>query len=103
MAGRDRVVHLLRHLERAVQQLGGFRRSADFLFQMASSSIRYGAGVSREVGMDLQNLRAQNVCLMTDRNLSRLPPVKAILESLVKNGVRFKVYDNVRVEPTDSR
>lgn len=52
---------------------------------------------------DLQNLGARNVCLMTDRNLSLLPPVKAVLESLAKNGVNFKVYDNVRVEPTDSR
>lgn len=52
---------------------------------------------------DLQNLRARNVCLMTDKNLSLLPPVKAVLESLAKNGVKYKVYDNVRVEPTDTR
>lgn len=52
---------------------------------------------------DLQNLGAKNVCVMTDRNLSQLPPMKAVLESLVKNGVKYKVYDNVRVEPTDSR
>lgn len=99
---------------------------------MASSNIRYGAGVSREIGMvtrhhhcfiligstvsrwtdslmfnvllqDLKNLGAQNVCLMTDRNLSVLPPFKAVLESLGKNGVQYKVYDNVRVEPTDTR
>lgn len=52
---------------------------------------------------DLQNMGARNVCLMTDKNLSRLPPVKAALESLAKNRVNYKVYDNVRVEPTDSR
>lgn len=52
---------------------------------------------------DLQNLGAQNICLMTDKNLSHLPPVKAVVESLSRNGVKFKVYDNVRVEPTDSR
>lgn len=52
---------------------------------------------------DLQNLGAKNVCVMTDRNLSQLPPMKAVVESLVKNGVKYKVYDNVRVEPTDSR
>ncbi|KAM9321742.1 hydroxyacid-oxoacid transhydrogenase, mitochondrial isoform 2-T2 [Pholidichthys leucotaenia] len=69
---------------------------------MASSNIRYGEGVTREIGMDLQNLGAKNVCLMTDRNLSYLPPMKAVLESLTKNQIRFKVYDNVRVEPTDS-
>ncbi|RVE61306.1 hypothetical protein OJAV_G00169310 [Oryzias javanicus] len=116
MAGRDRIVHLLRQLERAAcrcpahsntfhQAAGSAKctvRTTDYAFEMASSNIRYGPGVSKEIGMDLQNLGARNVCLMTDRNLSLLPPVKAVLESLAKNGVNFKVYDNVRVEPTDS-
>uniref|UniRef100_A0A672I6F0 Hydroxyacid-oxoacid transhydrogenase, mitochondrial n=1 Tax=Salarias fasciatus TaxID=181472 RepID=A0A672I6F0_SALFA len=70
--------------------------------QMASSNIRYGEGVTREIGMDLQNLGARNVCVMTDKNLSSLPPMKAVLESLAKSGVNYKVYDTVRVEPTDS-
>ncbi|KAF6720313.1 Hydroxyacid-oxoacid transhydrogenase, mitochondrial [Oryzias melastigma] len=116
MAGRDRIVHLLRQLERAAcrcpahsntfhQGAGSANctvRTTDYAFEMASSNIRYGPGVSKEIGMDLQNLGACNVCLMTDRNLSLLPSVKAVLESLAKNGVNFKVYDNVRVEPTDS-
>ena len=46
---------------------------------------------------------AKNVCLMTDKNLSRLPPVQTVMDSFVKNGINFKVYDNVRVEPTDRR
>ncbi|XP_007541233.1 hydroxyacid-oxoacid transhydrogenase, mitochondrial isoform X1 [Poecilia formosa] len=114
MAGRDRIVHLLRQLERAACRCpahshtfhqgaaaaGG--RKTDYAFEMASSNIRYGAGVSAEVGMDLQNLGAQNVCLMTDRTVSRLPPMQAVLESLVRNRVRFQVFDDVRVEPTDS-
>lgn len=52
---------------------------------------------------DLQNLGARNVCLMTDKNLSRLPPLQAVLESLASHAVKFKVYDSVRVEPTDTR
>ncbi|XP_048385870.1 hydroxyacid-oxoacid transhydrogenase, mitochondrial isoform X2 [Stegostoma tigrinum] len=68
---------------------------------MACSNIRYGEGVTNEVGMDLQNMKARNVCVMTDRNIAKLPPVKAVLDSLVKNGVNFKVFDKVRVEPTD--
>ncbi|KAM8728886.1 hydroxyacid-oxoacid transhydrogenase, mitochondrial [Sparus aurata] len=116
MAGRDRVVHLLRQLERAAcrcpahsntfhQGAGAVTctvRKTDYAFEMASSNIRYGDGVTREIGMDLQNLGAQNVCLMTDKNLSLLPPMKAVLESLAKSGVKYKVYDNVRVEPTDT-
>lgn len=46
---------------------------------------------------------AKNVCLMTDKNLSQLPPVQIVMDSLIKNGINFKVYDNVRVEPTDRR
>lgn len=74
-----------------------------FLFQMAVSNIRYGAGVTKEVGMDLQNMGAKNVCLMTDKNLSQLPPVQIVMDSLSKNGISFQVYDDVRVEPTDGR
>lgn len=45
----------------------------------------------------------RNVCLMTDRTLSQLPPVAAVLESLTKHGVQYKIYEDVRVEPTDKR
>ncbi|XP_076023826.1 hydroxyacid-oxoacid transhydrogenase, mitochondrial isoform X2 [Genypterus blacodes] len=115
MARRDRVVHLIRQLERAACRCpahsSGLHQGGpavcsvsqtDYAFEMASSNIRYGEGVTREIGMDLQNLGAQKVCVMTDRNLSRLPPVKAVLDSLLKNSVKHKLYDNVRVEPTDS-
>ncbi|XP_026983791.1 hydroxyacid-oxoacid transhydrogenase, mitochondrial isoform X3 [Sagmatias obliquidens] len=78
-----------------------FRPKATHHALMAVSNIRYGAGVTKEVGMDLQNMGAKNVCLMTDKNLSQLPPVQTVMDSLVKNGINFKVYDNVRVEPTD--
>ncbi|KAG7455120.1 hypothetical protein MATL_G00253100 [Megalops atlanticus] len=115
MAGRDRIVHLLRQLEKAACRCPAHSqtyhqgsghvscgRTTDYAFEMACSNIRYGEGVTREIGMDLQNLGARNVCLMTDRNLSRLPPVSAVLDSLAKHGVTYKCYDKVRVEPTDA-
>lgn len=40
---------------------------------------------------------------MTDKNLSQLPPVQTVMASLVKRGIHFNVYDNVRVEPADRR
>lgn len=70
---------------------------------MASSTIRYGKGVTREIGMDMVNLKAKNVCVMTDPHLVNMPPVKATVDSLTKNGVKFEVFDKVRVEPTESR
>jgi len=53
--------------------------------------------------MDLINLGAKNVGVYTDKNLINLPAMKTTLESLTKAGVNYSVFDNVRIEPTDSR
>ncbi|HJT87361.1 MAG TPA: hydroxyacid-oxoacid transhydrogenase [Bryobacteraceae bacterium] len=73
----------------------------EIAFEMATSAIRFGAGVTREVGMDLADLGARKVLVITDPLLSRLPPVHKVLESLEENRVPFTLYDRVRVEPTD--
>merc|ERR1712008_246160 len=73
----------------------------DYAFEMACSNIRYGPGVTQEVGLDLVNLKAKHVGVYTDKNLMKLGPMKATLDSLTKAGVNFTVYDDVRVEPTD--
>ncbi|KOX72506.1 putative hydroxyacid-oxoacid transhydrogenase, mitochondrial [Melipona quadrifasciata] len=68
---------------------------------MACSTIRYGVGVTKELGMDMQNFGSKNVCLMTDSNLINLPPIKTAMDSLTKYGIQTTVYDKVRVEPTE--
>nr|CAD7569143.1 unnamed protein product [Timema californicum] len=75
--------------------------SKEYAFEMACSTIRYGLNVTQEVGMDLVNMQAKKVCVMTDSNLAKLSPVKKTLDSLTKNGVSFHVFDRVRVEPTE--
>ncbi|XP_014481919.1 PREDICTED: probable hydroxyacid-oxoacid transhydrogenase, mitochondrial isoform X2 [Dinoponera quadriceps] len=73
----------------------------EYAFEMACSTVRYGIGVTRELGMDMQNLRAKKACLMTDSNLVNLAPVKTAIDSLSKHGVNFEIYDKVYVEPTE--
>jgi hydroxyacid-oxoacid transhydrogenase len=73
----------------------------DAAFEMAASSIRFGVGVTREVGMDLADLGARLVLVLTDPVLAGLPPVQAVIESLEASRVPFAVYRDVRVEPTD--
>ena len=51
-------------------------------FEMAGSSIRFGSGVTREVGAELADGDKHNVLVFTDSNLRQLPPVLAVLESL---------------------
>ena len=73
----------------------------EIAFEMAVSSVRFGAGVTREVGMDLADLGARNVLVLTDSVLRSLSPVQTVLESLKANGISATLYDRVRVEPTD--
>src|SRR5689334_11124564 len=70
-------------------------------FEMAVSSVRFGAGVTREVGMDLADLGVRSALVITDPVLRSLPPVQTVLESLETSGISATVYDRVRVEPTD--
>ncbi|MEZ5402391.1 MAG: hydroxyacid-oxoacid transhydrogenase [Bryobacteraceae bacterium] len=70
-------------------------------FEMATSSIRFGAGVTREVGMDLADLGLASTLVVTDPWLVRMAPVATALESLETNRIAFTLYDRVRVEPTD--
>src|SRR4029077_9036562 len=74
----------------------------DFAFEMAVSSVRFGVGVTREVGMDLKELGATLVLVVTDPIVATLPPAQTVRESLERSGVKSIVYDRVRVEPTDA-
>jgi hydroxyacid-oxoacid transhydrogenase len=75
--------------------------SNEYAFEMATSSIRFGWGATREVGMDLAEWKVRRVMVVTDPHLRNLPPVATVLESLESNGIEFRLYDRVRVEPTD--
>ncbi|HLJ11648.1 MAG TPA: hydroxyacid-oxoacid transhydrogenase [Planctomycetaceae bacterium] len=76
--------------------------STDTAFQIATSSIRFGTGVTREVGMDLAEIGARRVMLVIDRTLVDLPTGGAVLDSLRASRIDFVLYDQVRVEPSDA-
>jgi Iron-containing alcohol dehydrogenase len=73
----------------------------DYAFEMAVSSIRFGKGVTREVGMDLAEMGATNVLVITDPVIRGLAPMQTVIDSLEANKIRYAIYDRVRVEPTD--
>jgi len=73
----------------------------EYAFEIAGSAVRFGAGVTREIGSDLADLGATKVLVMSDPTVSRLPPVQTVLESLESSGIAFALFDRVRVEPTD--
>ncbi len=73
----------------------------DYAFEMAAANLRFGAGATREVGMDLAELGIKLVMVLTDPVLRRSLPVETVLECLEKEKIAFAVFDQVRVEPTD--
>ena len=70
-------------------------------FQMATSNLRFGPGVTREVGTDAVELGARRVLVLSDPALADLPPLAAVRESLEGAGIDHELFDRVRVEPTD--
>ena len=52
--------------------------------------------------MDMRNLGAKRVCLVTDRNLRKLHAVETAERALQRENVEYTVFDRVTVEPKDS-
>lgn len=74
----------------------------EYAFEMAASSIRFGPGATQEVGMDLKNMDAKRVCVVTDENVDKLDAMKQVREALTREGIDFKVFNKTRIEPKDS-
>ncbi len=70
-------------------------------FTLDTSSIRFGPGVTREVGYEMQRLGASRVMVVTDPNLARSEPLSVVLEALSAEGIDAVLYGRAHVEPTD--
>jgi hydroxyacid-oxoacid transhydrogenase len=69
---------------------------------MAASAIRFGPGVTKEVGMDFRNMGVKRVCVVTDSTVRHLNAMKQVEEGLTKEGIEYTIFDQCRVEPKDS-
>lgn len=74
----------------------------DNIFQVSSSNLRFGAGATREIGLDLEDMGLKRTLLVIDPALRELPTGQVVLEALRKARVDFDVFDDVEVEPTDA-
>jgi len=70
-------------------------------FTMDTSSIKYGPGVTREVGHDMKELGTRRVMVVTDPNLAKSQSVSVTLEALRNEGIDAALFDRASVEPTD--
>ena len=70
-------------------------------FTMDTSSIKYGPGVTREVGEDMAQLGAKRVMVVTDPTVAELEPVSVTMAALEAAAIDAVLFDQVSVEPTD--
>ncbi len=70
-------------------------------FSMEASGIKFGPGVTREVGHDMRQWDARRVMVVTDPYLSGKEPVLRVLEALEASRVEATLFDRVWIEPTD--
>ena len=99
-------------VERYAQRANGGRRGfaspmdpsqqKEYAFEMAASSIRFGPGCTQEVGMDMTNMGAKKVCVVTDPTVRKLTAVRQVEEALSREGIQYEIFDKVRIEPKDS-
>ncbi len=84
----------------------------DRAFEMATSNIRFGPGITAEVGMDLKDMDLRRVIVfidpaladpaLADPALADQTPMSVLLQSLESNDIAHTVFDRISVEPTDT-
>ena len=70
-------------------------------FTIDTSSVKFGPGVTQEVGYEMRRLGARRVMVVTDPNLRNSEPVAVAMESLRDEGIDATLFHRVQVEPTD--
>lgn len=73
----------------------------DTAFEMSVAAVRYGVGVTREVGAELADRRIRRALIVTDPVIAKLPPARAVVDALDASKVQWVMYERVRIEPTE--
>ncbi len=61
----------------------------EYAFEIATAAIRFGFGVTREVGAELSDLGKSHVLVFADPNLRNLPPLATVQQSLQDHKIKL--------------
>ena len=75
--------------------------SLETAYTIDTSSIKFGPGVTQEVGYEMNRLGARRVMVVTDPRMASSEAVAITLDSLWDEGIDAVLFDRVSVEPTD--
>ena len=70
-------------------------------FSLDTSSIKFGPGVTREVGYEMRRLGATRVMVVTDPGMADSEAVGTASKAIADEGIDAVLFDRVSVEPTD--
>lgn len=71
-------------------------------FAMDAASIKFGFGVTAELGFEMKRLGVKRAMVLTDHSLLDSTALTVSLQSLSDEGIEFVVYPDVRIEPNDA-
>ena len=71
-------------------------------FAMDAASIKFGFGVTAELGFELNRLGVSRVMVLTDERMLESDAMSTAMTSLSESGIDGVVYGDVSVEPTDA-
>lgn len=71
----------------------------EYAFEVSAAQLRFGEGVTNEVGMDFKNMNATKVGVFTDKVIINLSPMKAAIDSLDASGINYQVFSDCKIEP----
>ena len=74
----------------------------DTAFQMAASNVRFGQGVTAEIGMDLKAMGVKKTLVVMDPALVDLPTGEIVRRALEQSHISYDIFSEVSVEPTDA-
>jgi hydroxyacid-oxoacid transhydrogenase len=73
----------------------------DNVFTYESVPFKFGPGVTREVGADLERLGIKKCLVITDPHLVETGIAAKVTDFIEQAGIQFTVFDQVHSEPTD--
>ena len=79
-----------------------YKSDNDTVFTVRNVQVKFGEGVSAEIGYEAKRLGMTKVLVVTDKNLCNNTGIPGfIVDKTVEAGVEAEIYDGTHIEPID--
>ncbi|MCA0143773.1 hydroxyacid-oxoacid transhydrogenase [Blastococcus sp. LR1] len=75
--------------------------SPETVFTYGAPQLKFGSGASDEIGYDLSRYGVKRVLVITDPGVAATGHPQRVADQMAQFGIEARVFDGVRVEPTD--